>query len=74
MPEHQRGRPTPQAGPKRYRYSRYQFTNASDDIRRIFTDGLDRLGIHWTRMNDRNISVARRADVATLDRFIGPKR
>jgi hypothetical protein len=59
---------------KRYRYSRYQFTNASVDIRKIFTDGLDRLGIHWTRMNDRNTSVARRADVATLDRFIGPKR
>jgi hypothetical protein len=61
-------------GPQRYRYPRYQFTNASGDIRRIFTDGLDRLGIHWTRMNERNISVARRADVAALDRFVGPKR
>ena len=60
-------------GPKRYRYPRYQFTNASADIRTIFTDALDRLGIHWTRMNERNISVARRADVAALDRFIGPK-
>jgi hypothetical protein len=29
--------------------------------------------VHWTRMNARNISVARRDDVALLDTFIGPK-
>jgi hypothetical protein len=59
---------------KRYEYSRYTFTNASDDIRRIFTDACDAIGVEWRRMNARNISVARRASVAKLDAFIGPKR
>jgi hypothetical protein len=56
-----------------YEYSRYEFCNVSDDIRRIFTDTCDVLGVHWTQMNAKNISVARRADVAFLDTFIGPK-
>jgi hypothetical protein len=58
---------------RRYEYSRYTFSNASDDIRGIFTDALDRLGVHWTQPSARVISVARRADVAFLDTFIGPK-
>jgi len=61
------------AGPKRYRYPRYQFSNASTDIRTIFTDALDLLGVHWTRNTARDISVARQQDVAFLDTFIGPK-
>jgi hypothetical protein len=61
------------AGPKRYPYSRYMFTNASSDILGIFTDALEALGVHWTRTSPRDISVARRADVAFLDTFIGPK-
>lgn len=56
-----------------YTYTRYEFTNASADIRRIFTDTCDRLGVHWTQTNDLTISIARRADVAFLDTFIGPK-
>ncbi len=60
-------------GPRRYRYVRYMFTNASADILGICTDALDSIGISWTRTDQRNISVARRADVAELDRFIGPK-
>jgi hypothetical protein len=58
---------------KRYAYPRYTFSNASEDIRRIFTDACDALGIEWRQMNARNISVARRASVARLDAFVGPK-
>lgn len=53
---------------------RYTFSNRSDDIRTLFCDACDRLEIHWTRMNMYTISVARRADTARLDGFIGPKR
>ena len=58
---------------KRYDYPRYSFSNASDDIRAIFTDACDRLEVHWTQPSARVISVARRADVEFLDTFIGPK-
>jgi hypothetical protein len=58
---------------RRYEYPRYTFSNASDDIRRIFTDTCDLLGVHWTQPSARVISIARRADVAFLDTFIGPK-
>ena len=61
-------------GVKRYRYSRYQFCNASEEILGIFTDALDLLEIHWTRSTLRDVSVARRADVGFLDTFVGPKR
>lgn len=57
-----------------YRYPRYLFTNKSEDIRRIFCETCDFLGIEWRQMNRQNISVARRASVARLDEFIGPKR
>lgn len=59
---------------KEYRYLRYQFSNASDDIRQIFCDACDLLGIEWRRMNARNISVAKRASVALMDELVGPKR
>ena len=59
---------------KTYSYPRYMFTNVSDDIRGIFCDACDALGVEWRRMNAKNISVARRASVARLDEFIGPKR
>lgn len=61
-------------GIKRYRYPRYMFTNYSSDILRIFTDTLDLLGVLWTQTSPRDISVARREDVAFLDTFVGPKR
>jgi hypothetical protein len=54
-------------------YLRYQFSNRSADIRRIFTDARDSLGVSWRRMNAVNISVARAPDVAKLDQAIGPK-
>ncbi|MFD5386782.1 transcriptional regulator [Streptomyces sp. NPDC021218] len=59
--------------PKRYEYPRYFFTNKSDDIRKLFTDTLDRLGIAWRQTNAWNISVARRASVALMDKHVGPK-
>jgi hypothetical protein len=58
---------------KTYEYPRYNFTNASADIRGMFTDACERLGVDWRQMNARNISVARRDSVARLDEFIGPK-
>jgi|SRR5215216_3332295 len=60
-------------GDKLYTYPRYAFSNASSDIRRIFCDACDLLGIEWRVMNARNISVARRESVARLDEFVGPK-
>ncbi|MFH8802920.1 helix-turn-helix domain-containing protein [Streptomyces sp. NPDC017936] len=62
---------------KRYEYPRYFFANVSDDIRRLFTDTLDRLGVEWTHCtrngNPFNISVAKKASVALLDAHVGPK-
>jgi Homeodomain-like domain len=57
-----------------YTYPRYNFTNASEDIRALFTSTCDLLGIEWRRMNARNISIARRESVSALDKFVGPKR
>jgi hypothetical protein len=59
---------------KTYRYPRYQFTNRSADIRAIFCEYCDKLGIEWRQMNRWNISVARRESVAEMDRFVGPKQ
>jgi hypothetical protein len=61
-------------GDKVYTYPRYTFSNASADIRKLFCGTCDLLGIEWRVMNARNISVARRASVAGLDGFVGPKR
>jgi len=58
---------------KRYTYPRYQFSNESADIKGIFTDALDQLGIAWRVMNRKTISIARREAVAALDEFVGPK-
>lgn len=59
---------------RHYAYPRYQFTNVSADVTRIFCEHLDLLGVTWRRANARNISVARRDSVARLDAFVGPKR
>lgn len=59
---------------KDYAYPRYQFSNRSDDIRGLFTDVCDLLGVEWWRSTRYHISVARRESVALLDSFIGPKR
>ena len=56
-----------------YAYPRYQFSNRSEDIRRLFTDVCDRLDVAWRPWGPFHISVARRDAVAKLDAFIGPK-
>ena len=56
-----------------YAYPRYFFSNLSADIRRIFCEHCELLGIRWTQSNPRNISVSHRTSVALLDEFIGPK-
>jgi hypothetical protein len=61
-------------GSRSYRYPRYIFTNASTDILAIFTNALNVLGVHWTQMTARDVSVARGDHVAFLDSFVGPKR
>jgi hypothetical protein len=62
---------------KRYEYPRYFFTNRSDDIRRLYTDALDTVGVEWKALarggEILNISVARRASVALMDTYVGPK-
>jgi hypothetical protein len=57
-----------------YTYPRYFFSNRSADIQGIFCDACDRLGVGWRQDGPYNISVARAASVAILDRHVGPKR
>lgn len=57
-----------------YQYPRYGFSNRSEDIKRIFCEHLDLLGIAWRRAGSQTISIARREAVAALDEFVGPKR
>jgi hypothetical protein len=57
-----------------YSYVRYFFTNYSADIRQIFCEHCELLGIRWTQSSFKNISVSHRDSVAILDSFIGPKR
>nr|WP_063839695.1 hypothetical protein [Streptomyces sp. WM4235] len=63
--------------PKRYEYPRYFFTNTSDDIRRLCTDTMTRVGVRWTVLarggDPFNVSVARKESVALMDAHIGPK-
>jgi hypothetical protein len=61
-------------GLARYEYPRYHFTNASDDIRRLFAETCALIGVDCRPNNARNLSVAKRRSVAILDSFIGPKR
>jgi hypothetical protein len=58
---------------RRWRYPRYAFSNASQDILGIFCDACDLLDVHYT-CAPRTVYISRRDDVDRLDRFIGPKR
>lgn len=58
---------------RKYAYPRYFFTNNSEDILRIFRDACDVIGIRHRDSGPNAVSVARRNDVAALDRFVGPK-
>jgi hypothetical protein len=52
---------------------RYHFSNKSEDIKALYCASLDALGVRWTRPCGRQIAVYRKASVAILDEFIGPK-
>ena len=54
-------------------YPRYQFSNESDDIRKLFTDTVEKLGLSWTTANRRNVAISRREDVEWLDIYVGAK-
>jgi hypothetical protein len=56
-----------------YEYVRYFFSNLSADIRQIFRDHCELLGIRVTQSNHRNLTVSHRDSVATLERLVGPK-
>ena len=56
-----------------WRHPRYTFCNVSDDIKRIFCEACDLLGLHWTMAPPKTVYVSRKADVALLDEFVGPK-
>jgi len=60
-------------GRKGWSHPRYDFQNESADIRAIFCDACDRLGLRWTESGGNRIYVSRKADVAKLDEFVGPK-
>jgi hypothetical protein len=52
---------------------RYHFSNRSEDIRGLFCATLDDLAIPWTRPSKYHFAVYRKAAVARLDEFVGPK-
>jgi hypothetical protein len=58
---------------------RYSFKNLSTDITSIFCTACERAGLHWTgafpadETKGVTIYVSRKADVARMDEFIGPK-
>jgi Homeodomain-like domain len=55
-----------------WRHPRYSFSNRSADIRHIFCETCNILGLHWT-VARRTVYVSRMDDVARLDEFIDPK-
>jgi hypothetical protein len=57
-----------------YSYVRYFFSNLSADIRSIFVEHCELLGIRVTRSNPRNLTVSHRDSVAILEALVGPKR
>lgn len=57
---------------RKWRHPRYSFSNRSEDILNIFRDTCDMMDLHWTNAGH-TVYVSRKADVAVLDGFIGPK-
>ena len=55
-----------------WRHPRYSFSNRSEDILGIFRWACDLLEIHHTRA-PHTVYVSRKADVARMDEFVGPK-
>ena len=59
---------------RRYEYLRYFFKNESADLRWLFIEACERVGVA-ARHNYRNsVSVARKDSVAVLEDLVGPKR
>ncbi|MFW6774660.1 transcriptional regulator [Nocardioides sp. CPCC 205120] len=58
---------------RRYDYPRWQFVNASPDIRGLCCWALDLVGVAWRGSGPRTISVSRREAVARLDALVGTK-
>jgi hypothetical protein len=56
-----------------YSYVRYFFSNLSSDIRQIFCEHCELLGIRVTQSNHRNLTVSHRRSVAILEEVVGPK-
>lgn len=56
-----------------YSYVRYFFSNHSEDIREIFKEHCELLGIRVTQSNHRNLTVSHRHSVAVLEELVGPK-
>lgn len=56
------------------RAPRYAFSNRSEDIKRLFCESCGAIGVRWTRPSDKQIAIYRKASVALLDEFVGPKR
>jgi len=56
-----------------WRQPRYTFCNLSPGIRTIFCEACDMLGLRWTFAKPKTLYVSRKADVARMDDFIGPK-
>jgi hypothetical protein len=56
------------------RAPRYVFTNQSEEIKQLFCESCDAVGVRWTRPNPKSVAVYRLESVARLDEFVGPKR
>ena len=54
-------------------YPAYSFGNRSEDILALFARACDVVGFGWRRANRSTISIARRSDVARLDRLLPHK-
>ena len=54
-------------------YLRYMFSNESMDIRNIFKDACNQIGVPYKQSRPNTISIARREGIKILDRFVGPK-
>ncbi|MEA2374137.1 MAG: hypothetical protein QOD53_600 [Thermoleophilaceae bacterium] len=55
-----------------WRHPRYSFSNRSLDILGIFRMACDLLALRWTTTRH-TVYVSRKADVARMDEFVGPK-
>jgi hypothetical protein len=57
----------------KYEYPRYFFSQVSADIMELFCATCRRLGVDYRFNGPRSVSIARKASVARLDEFVGPK-